>query len=361
MSRYARIDRFCGNLATFLSAWRKCDRCRPGAHRFGTCYGTPLPSVDIVVTQEHWAAYYRGGALVSCPTNPEPGYEGRVRDAWEDFFGSLPAGARVLDAGTGNGPVALIAKAVSDANSLDLHINGVDLADIDPIRDVADGALLFAGIDFHGGVSMEALPFADAEFDAVSGQYIVEYTNREATLKELARVLAAGGHVQLILHHADSIVVQNARESLQHAALVERDEQLLEKAGRYFELATSSGAATESARQALIESGKRLEAVAEQSSNPILLDFALQSVTALLTHRARITPADMQKQIERLQHEMDLWRRRLEDLAGAAMAEDDMQAFVRVAEAAGFSLVAYEPLHQAGDVLVGWLFSAQIQ
>ena len=308
--------------------------------------------------QEHWAAYYRGGALVSCPTNPEPGYEGRVRQVWEAFFGSLPAGAAVLDIGTGNGPVALIAKTVADANSLDLRITGVDLADINPHRDVPDGPSLFAGVAFHGGVSTEALPFSNADFVAVSGQYIVEYTNREATLAEIARVLAPGGTVQLILHHADSIVVQNAVESLRHAALVDRDEQVLNRAARYFELAAGGGPASETARQALIGSGKRLEAAAEQSSNPILLDFVLRSLTALLEHRSRLTPGDIATQIERLRHEMDLWQRRLEDLAAAAMTAADMQAFADAAEAAGFGGIDYQGLHQAGDMLVGWLFSA---
>ena len=86
---------------------------------------------------------------------------------------------------------------------------------------------MFADIEFHGGVSTEALPFPDGTFGAISGQYIVEYTNRDATLAEMARVMTAGGQVQLILHHAESIVVANARESLRHLAVVNQDEQLV--------------------------------------------------------------------------------------------------------------------------------------
>lgn len=314
--------------------------------------------MDIDVTQEHWAAYYRGGALVSCPTNPEPGYEGRVREAWEDYFGALPGGSRVLDLGTGNGPIALIARTVSDANGLDLRITGVDLADIDPVQDVADGARLFAGIEFQGGVSTESLPFPDAGFDAISGQYIVEYTDTTATLAEMARVLVAGGRVQLILHHVDSIIAANARESLGEAELARRDERIVEKAGRYFEAAAKPGTRTEAARRALIDAGKRLEAAAERSPNPIFLDFVLRSITTLLEHHARLSRGDLVKQLQRLDRELDLWERRLADLVGAAMSEGAMQAFVEAARDKGFDAVDYALQHQGEDVVVGWRFNA---
>jgi hypothetical protein len=44
---------------------------------------------------KHWEFYYRGGAQVSCPTNPEPCYTLEVREAWASFFASLADGAAV--------------------------------------------------------------------------------------------------------------------------------------------------------------------------------------------------------------------------------------------------------------------------
>ncbi len=77
------------------------------------------------MTLDHWAAYYRGGALVSCPVNAGLNYDQDVRDAWVRFFSSLPDGARILDIGTGNGAVALIAKEMAAERSRELHVTGV--------------------------------------------------------------------------------------------------------------------------------------------------------------------------------------------------------------------------------------------
>ena len=124
---------------------------------------------------EHWESYYRGGALVSCPMGLEPGYTGEVRDAWVTFFATLPDGARVLDIGTGNGAVALIAKETAATLGRSFEIHGVDLARVDPVRHVPNGATLLAGIEFHPGVPAEQLPFEANGFDAVSGQYALEW------------------------------------------------------------------------------------------------------------------------------------------------------------------------------------------
>jgi SAM-dependent methyltransferase len=310
------------------------------------------------VSQEHWSAYYRGGALVSCPTNPEPGYAGRVRDAWARFFSDLRANSAVLDLGTGNGPVLLIAREASDAGDLGLRLTGVDLAAIDPVNDVPDGARLFEGIEFHAGVSTEALPFGATTFDAVSGQFIVEYTDTGKSLDEVVRVLAPGGRLQLILHHADSLIVANARESLRQAELV-RAERMLARADRYFERSGDPGAAAESARRKLIETGKTLEAAAEASANPLFIDYVLRAVTTLLEHHRRLSRGELVRQLKRLDRELALWERRLADLVGAAMDEVAIDAFAASARDAGLKDVSYETQVQDGDVLIGWRMTAR--
>ncbi len=211
---------------------------------------------------EHWESYYRGGALVSCPMGLEPGYTGEVRDAWVTFFATLPDGARVLDIGTGNGAVALIAKETAATLGRSFEIHGVDLAQVDPVRHVPNGATLLAGIEFHPGVPAEQLPFEANGFDAVSGQYALEYTQRDRALAEIFRVLKPGGRGQFLLHHRDSVIVRNADESLHHAALVLDDTKVFRLLRRYLEAERDTPKTAVGPWQELVAAGNRLQAEA---------------------------------------------------------------------------------------------------
>lgn len=303
---------------------------------------------------EHWESYYRGGALVSCPTNPEPYYTMEVRDAWVGFFSLLGDGDRVLDLGTGNGPVALIASETAADSGFELHIDGVDLADIDPAKYVPDGERLLRGIHFHGGVSTEALPFDEASFAAVSGQYIVEYTDAAKTLAEALRVLEPGGRCQFILHHSDSLIVRNGIESLRQAELVHSETRTMRKFRRYCELAAESPRRAESARRQLMAAGERLQREADRSANPLLLQFVIDSIVKLLRNRSRLGRGELLKQTNLVERELKNWVRRLRDLVSSALSQEDIEGLARIAGECGFADVLFEIQTQGGDKLVGW-------
>jgi ubiquinone/menaquinone biosynthesis C-methylase UbiE len=304
------------------------------------------------MTLEHWAAYYRGGAIVSCPTTTDPNYTLEVRDAWVEFFSALPDGARILDLGTGNGPVALIAKETAANLSRSFIIDAVDLAVIDPPQHVPDGESLFEGIRFHSGVSTEALPFDDSTMDRVSGQYILEYTDAKKTIAETGRVLIPGGRCQFILHHGDSLVVRNAAESLRHADLALRDKQVMRKFRRYCEADTPRKA--ETAKNNLLSVGAELQATATNSENPLFLQYLIDSVNRLLQHRQQLGPGEMLRQTDRLERELKYWVRRLKDLVAAARSSDDMEAIVNLAAERRFRDVSYVQQFQDKHNLVGW-------
>jgi demethylmenaquinone methyltransferase/2-methoxy-6-polyprenyl-1,4-benzoquinol methylase len=96
-------------------------------------------------------------------------------------------GDRVLDVATGTGAVALeLVRAKGCA------VVGVD---------ISAGMLAEARRRTNGSVELveagaEALPFADAEFDALTFTYLLRYVDDPAsTLRELARVVRPGGTV----------------------------------------------------------------------------------------------------------------------------------------------------------------------
>jgi SAM-dependent methyltransferase len=116
-------------------------------------------------------------------------------EVWHGFANRLPARSRLLDLATGDGAVLMKIRKVRT----DLLLTGVDSAPSLPPAP--------PGTSFHAGVSMEALPFADASFDAVTSQFGYEYGDTSAIAREVGRLLAPGGALGLILHRSDGPIV----------------------------------------------------------------------------------------------------------------------------------------------------------
>ena len=98
-------------------------------------------------------------------------------------------GQRVLDVATGTGLVAA-----------ELAASGADVVGLDQSEDmlaVARGRL-GARVTLLRGEA-ERLPFADAEFDALTFTYLLRYVDdRAATMRELARVVRPGGRIGMV-------------------------------------------------------------------------------------------------------------------------------------------------------------------
>lgn len=306
---------------------------------------------------EQWESYYRTGAIATCPTAPDGGYDLEVRQAWVEFFATLPDRASILDVGTGNGVIALIAAETAVARGRQWEIHGTDLAQIDPPRHVADGARRFAGIAFHAGVATERLPFEAARFDAVCGQYSLEYTHTAAALAEIYRVLKPGGDAQFIMHCADSVLVQSAQEALKEADLVLVQTKIFRRVHRLVSMDRYNAVTTQRAAVELrtaIRALKQALQQAQQAGAGRVLSVALDAVQKLLTGRTQADPQLVAHEVDRAESEMRASIRRLNEIPGHARTAQEMDALENEARAAGFSLIERMPQYHSGTNLVGW-------
>jgi demethylmenaquinone methyltransferase/2-methoxy-6-polyprenyl-1,4-benzoquinol methylase len=130
--------------------------------------------------------YDRMGTLLSFGQDP------RWRRAMVDRVRAAP-GDRVLDVATGTG---LVAREL-------VRRYGCSVVGLDQSQEMLAGARsrlaasprLAARIELVQGEA-ERLPFADAEFDALTFTYLLRYVDDpRATLRELARVVRAGGTI----------------------------------------------------------------------------------------------------------------------------------------------------------------------
>jgi SAM-dependent methyltransferase len=318
-----------------------------------------LSQVSITLSLEHWEAYYRGGALATCPTEPAGGYDRELREAWVAFFSELPEAAWILDVGTGNGVVAMIARETAIELGRDYRIHATDLARIDPPRHLPDGRQRLAGIEFHAGVATEALPFEAEQFDAVSGHYALEYNRADAALAEIGRVLRPAGRARFILHHADSLLVRNAHHSLRHADWVLKETKIYRLLRRHVEAERKSRHAARGTWRELNLAARYLTEGMREPNASLIIGVTLDAVQKLLDLRGRLTPVAVEREITRVENELRASVRRLHDLVDRARTEADMAALEATARSAGFEVLERALQHHAGDNLVGWRLTLQ--
>lgn len=306
---------------------------------------------------DQWESQYRTGALATCPTAADGGIDLEVRQAWVEFFATLPDGACIVDIGTGNGLIPGIARESAAALGRHWTIHGTDPARIDPARDVADGARRFEGITFHAGVPAEKLPFETASVDAVTGHHALEYTDAPAALAEMFRVLKPGGDAQFIVHHADSVFMRSARASLGEADLVFKETKVFRRLHKLVEMEQVTPGTTERATTELrgaIQALKQALPGARAAGGGRVITVALDAVQKLLEARKQVPAAAAAREVERIEEELRGSTRRIHDLLAHGRDDAAMDQLQQQARDAGFTLVERLPQLHGGSTLVGW-------
>ncbi|QFU74239.1 class I SAM-dependent methyltransferase [Halioglobus maricola] len=170
----------------------------------------------------HWSQWWSEGHITSFGTSLVNNYEGATRDHWRAIFAELD-GDNVLDIATGNGALATLAVEFGEERGRSFKVSATDLADIGAHTTSTDPRIAAwrEKITFVGATPCEHQPFDSASFDAVLSQYGFEYSDIDATLAEVYRLLRPGGRFLAISHHAGSGVVKRQQQSARvyHAAL----------------------------------------------------------------------------------------------------------------------------------------------
>lgn len=151
---------------------------------------------DAAAWSDFWAAN-AGAPQGGCLPQRWAAIEDAQAAVWREFITSLPEGAKVLDLATGDGRVLGWMRAAR----ADLVLTGIDLAPALPAPP--------EDTETRGGVAMENLPFGDGTFAAVVSQFGFEYGEVAKVAAEIARVLAPGGKVGLMVHRGDGPILEH--------------------------------------------------------------------------------------------------------------------------------------------------------
>lgn len=256
---------------------------------------------DYYEPRDAWTHYWRAGQAASCFSGADT--EVRLTALWNDFIDGLPAGARLLDLATGNGTVALSCAARARARNLNLRIDAVDAAAIDPQACLENADPLLRNVHFYGNTRLEALPFPDGAFDAIVSQFGFEYADEESASAETARCLAPGGRMRLVVHARGGAVSRDIGRRLERLKSVLNGDGAVALVLALARAAEVGDVATVNRRSAYLPAAA--EQVRRLAQSPPPEDAALFYAAELLklwAERARYWPADLRRSVE------DAWR-----------------------------------------------------
>lgn len=316
-----------------------------------------------------WSRYWQTGALHSCGGAFGGNYEGATAHFWREQFERVPEGGTIVDIGTGNGAIPLLARQAGAELGRRFAIHGVDAAAIDPAAAVPDGARAFAGIRFHAGVSATQLPFADGSVALACGQYALEYMPRDAAVREIARTAGAGGRAAFVLHSRDSTVLETTAEQLAHCRLLFEDSVVFGRARLLGEImaaantpeqrrALADDPRAQTLRHELNEAAGMVVDRAETAKTPALLQTALGAISSTLQAAAQLGVGGVVEHLDRHERALrDEWDR-LCDLDEAALDAAQAEALRAQFVAAGFANATLGHLDHAPGQRLGWTLVA---
>ncbi len=325
------------------------------------------PGADLPAPDDAWDRYWAHGFLTSCRNAFSGNYEGTVRALWDAFFAGLEPGARILDIGTGNGAIPLIAAAAGLSANRRFEIHGIDLASIRPEETVKTDRHLLEQIRFHPRTPAEATGFEPDSVTAITGQYAFEYTDTARAAAELGRIAAPGARLMFVLHHSGSVVMETSREELANARIIFDETRLFEHATAVVRKVGAAGTPearrrlasdpeAEASRHALNAAAERVTQAIDSSPHPQLLQMAMHRVAD--AYKALSGKNGLAEALEILaagQTMITANADRLKDLMQAEVTPERMVMIRSELATAGFSLDSAEHLHHDGGPLMGWV------
>ncbi|MFK7886062.1 MAG: class I SAM-dependent methyltransferase [Gammaproteobacteria bacterium] len=316
-----------------------------------------------------WDAYWKHGFLTSCADAFDGNYGGSIRDHWSKLFDLLEAEQCVLDICTGNGAVAALAAQHALDVSLPRRVVGVDLAAIEPQRALKDQPHLLEHIEFLPRTPANATGLAPASVDLVCGQYALEYTPRQATVAEIARVTRPGGTASFILHHDQSVIMLTTREELGHRERLAQCDDILEAAFALGNIVASastaeqrqalgSNPAAEAARNRLNAVAAILTEAAQNSTSPEILLTVMGYAKKIYSVAGGGNLTNAQTLVTRGRDEIAANFARLDDLCAAALTRVQLETLADNFVREGFESPELDSLIH-DNLLIGWTLTTR--
>ena len=156
-------------------------------------------------------------------------------------------------------------------------------------------------------------------------------------------------------------MVGNARLGLEHASLVLEDTKFFRKLRTFVAAEREAGrdprgrARAGAAWNDFSAAGARLQQALAAAPGARTLLVTIDAAQKLLSIRQRLSAAQFEREVDKVEREVRASARRLQDLLGSALDEAGIRGIAAAGVASGLVAGEPRPQFQAGDALVGWL------
>ena len=326
-----------------------------------------MTAINQATTAEVWSRYWRTGTVHSCGIDFKGNYTGALAGFWERQFAQVPEDGLIVDLGTGNGAIPLLAKAFAESNARTFRLHGVDAADVAPAS-AADAGSRYDGIRFHPGTSMLSLPFADRSIDLVCSQFAIEYVAWNEACAEIARAIAPDGRLAYVMHTTDSRIHATTLDQLVsfdvlfesglcgHAVAMAH---ILSRANTpASRAALQQSPEAERIRAALNTAAGQVAERIAQATVPLMLARTVEAISEVLRSAAVLGEEQATAVLGKLQHDLRDEHYRLQHLREVALSPESIGAAAESLRQHGFIEVAFHPLDQSDGMRIGWAITA---
>lgn len=267
---------------------------------------------------EFWARNARKGGG-GCMPQRWAAIEQAQQGAWKAFIAPVEGSPRVLDLATGDGRVLAWLMQMRPG----ISAAGTDLAP--QLPPPPPGATVMPG------VAMEDLPFEDDSFDVVTSQFGFEYGDTPRTAKEIARVLAPGGRVGLMVHRGDGPILEHNAVRREQIDWVLSQEKLFDRI-RGALGAGDANSPLDWATQLVRKGGETYGQASPGWEIP-------EAVRRTLIYGQRGSRAQLTGTLDQIEHQARNEIGRIDSLGRACAAADEREEIVGHLEAAGLELL----------------------
>lgn len=311
--------------------------------------------------RDSWDTYWRGSGEAGAWGVGGVGHPA-FRAFWLDFLAGAGEGrgqVRLLDIGSGDG--AVVGHALEALGGERVETCCVDASSA-AIEAIGERFPLVRGIV----ADARTIPLEANGFDIVTSQFGVDYAG-EGAVGEAARMLAPGGRMALVLHHAAGGLQRECLEALDAVERLEASEFIVRAAGMF----EAGFAAVKGADRAAYDEAASRLAPAVRAVEEIIAEHgeavAGGTLAGLYAGVARIhgklpnyEPQEVLAWLERMQRELEPFAGRLRSMMASALDQPAFEQLCDEVRQAGCGLLQAGPFEAPGAELpLAWVLLAE--